>query len=222
MGNAMTIFNVEKDYGDYLKHSLKFLLRIVIRPAVDLFLRYPRELNRKQTINLYRMDVFLLEIFDYVNKKNLPASLLREIHTIAEKRHLVKYLTNDEMGSLVEPNLSKNRLDMLDQLKEDVTDFFEYLKESVYLSSNIEKFYQQEVDDIKNKFIGEEEDRRGWQYLAFEAIDQSNPNIPNLNKLQHVDYKLNFNLFIYGFVFFLFLFVVFRLNYKSYFSIQTN
>ena len=196
MGNDLSIFDVQKDYIEYLKHSVKFLLVLTIRPVVDLFLRYPRELNQKHTIKLYETDVCVLEIFQRFSNGNiginLPASLLREINTVATPRMVIPYPL--DVSALVEPRLCGNKQEVSDQLREDVADFFDYLKGSVYFASSLEKFYQQEVDEIKNKFIEEEEDRRGWQYLAFEAIDQKNPNIPNLSRLQHVSYRLNLNI----------------------------
>jgi hypothetical protein len=196
MGNALNFFNVEKDYIEYLKHSVRFLLILTIRPVVDLFLRYPRELNQKHTIKLYELDVYVLEMFQRFsngnNGTNLPANLLREIKTVVTPRMIIPYPM--DVSALVEPRLCENKQEVSDQLREDVAHFFEYLKGSVYFASSLEKFYQQEVDDIKNKFIDEEEERRGWQYLAFEAIDQKNPNIPNLSQLQHVSYRLNLNV----------------------------
>ena len=196
MGNDLSIFNVQKDYIEYLKHSVKFLLALTIRPVVDLFLRYPRELNRKHTIKLHELDVYVLEIFQRISNGNIgihfPASLLREINTVEEPRMVIPYPM--DVSVLVEPRLCGNKQEVSDQLREDVADFFAYLKESVYFASSLEKFYQQEVDEIKNKFIEEEEERRGLQYFAFEAIDQNNPNIPKLNQLQHVSYRLNLNM----------------------------
>jgi hypothetical protein len=196
MGNDLSIFNVQIDYIEYLKHSVKFLLALTIRPVVDLFLRYPRELNQKHTIKLYETDVYVLEIFQRISNGNiginLPASLLKEINTVTVPRMVIPYPM--DVSALVEPRLCGNKQEVSDQLRDDVTDFFAYLKGSVYFASSLEKFYQQEVDEIKNKFIDEEEERRGWQYFAFEAIDQNNPNIPKLNQLQHVSYRLNLNM----------------------------
>ena len=196
MGNDLSIFNVQIDYIEYLKHSVKFLLALTIRPVVDLFLRYPRELNQKHTIKLYETDVYVLEIFQRISNGNiginLPASLLKEINTVAVPRMVIPYPM--DVSAFVEPRLCGNKQEVSDQLRDDVTDFFAYLKGSVYFASSLEKFYQQEVDEIKNKFIDEEEERRGWQYFAFEAIDQNNPNIPKLNQLQHVSYRLNLNM----------------------------
>lgn len=212
MGNDLRIFNVQIDYIEYLKHSVKFLLALTIRPVVDLFLRYPRELNRKHTIKLHELDVYVLEISQgYSNGNNglvnLPANLLREINTVAVPRMVIPYPM--DVGALVEPRLCGNRQEVRDQLREDVADFFAYLKGSVNFASSLEKFYQQEVDEIKNKFIDEEEERRGWQYFAFEAIDKNNPNIPRLNQLQHVSYRLNLNI-----VFLIFILVEYiRLKY---------
>jgi len=138
----------------------------------------------------------VLEIFQRFSNGNiginLPASLLREINTVATPRMVIPYPLG--VSALVEPRLCGNKQEVSDQLREDVADFFDFLKGSVNFASSLEKFYQQEVDEIKNKFIEEEEDRRGYQYLAFEAIDQKNTNIPNLSRLQHVSYRLNLNI----------------------------
>ena len=132
MGNDLSIFNVQKDYIEYLKHSVKFLLELTIRPVVDLFLRYPRELNRKHTIKLYETDVCVLEIFQRFSNGNiginLPASLLREINTVATPRMVIPYPLG--VSALVEPRLCGNKQEVSDQLREDVADFFDYLKGS--------------------------------------------------------------------------------------------
>ena len=194
MDHSLSSVNVQDNYRKYLKHSLKLLLIIWIRPLVDLFLRFPRELNRKHTIKLTEFDLYIIEICQGNIKlgANLPASLLREKNTVVANRQFITYPI--DMTVLVEPRLCENKDDVRNQLAEDVKDFFEHIKKSVYFASNVEKFYQQKVDEIKNKFIEEEEKRRGWQYLAFEAVDENNTQIPNLNQLQNVTFRLNLKM----------------------------
>jgi hypothetical protein len=196
METSLSSVNVQDDYRKYLKHSLKFLLIIWIRPLVDLFLRFPRELNRKHTVKLAEFDLGIIEICQGITNNmfgaNLPASLLREINTVVADRKFISYPI--DMTALVEPRLCENKQDVSNQLAEDVKDFFEHIKKSVYFASSVEKFYQQEVDAIKNKFVDEEEKRRGWQYLAFEAVDENNAYIPDLNQLQNVIFRLNLKM----------------------------
>ena len=52
-------------------------------------------------------------------------------------------------------------------------------------------YFQQEVDEIKNRFVKEEEDRRGWQLLVFKAVANSNPLIPNLNQIKNNFIKIS-------------------------------
>ena len=201
MDNSLSSVNVQDDYRKYLKHSLKILLIIWIRPLVDLFLRFPREFNRKHTVKLTEFDLDIIEICQGITNNtfgtitfgtNLPASLLREINTVVTDRKIISYPI--DMTALVEPRLCENKQDVNNQLAEDVKDFFEHIKKSVYFASSVEKFYQQEVDEIKNKFIDEEEKRRGWQYLAFEAVDENNAYIPDLNQLRNVIFRLNLKM----------------------------
>ena len=166
-------------YKNMINKNIKTLILRITRPAIDLFLRYPRHDNRKNTILLYKNDVMTLDMFykdeKCEKKRGLPFFLTSETNT---HKYSSEYALEFENADLVEPKKCSNKKEVLAEINEDIEEFKNYLKYSIYYASGIEAFFQQEINEISNKFKLEEENTRGWQYLVFVAIDDPNSKIP--------------------------------------------
>ena len=173
-----------------INKNIKTLILRITRPAIDLFLRYPRHDNRKDTISIYKNDVMTLDMFykgqDNSKKRGLPYFLTSETNTHkANKAYPLEFEWND----LTEPKKC-SKSEAFDEINEDIEEFKNYLKYSIYYASGIEAFFQQEINEISNKFKNEEENTRGWQYLVFKAIDDPNSKIPK-EIIEKFDFELS-------------------------------
>ena len=66
------------------------------------------------------------------------------------------------------------------EITEDIHNFIDYMKNSIYYAAGLEAFFKQELDKIQMKFKTEENDKSAWQFHVFEAIKENKLNIPFL------------------------------------------
>jgi hypothetical protein len=66
------------------------------------------------------------------------------------------------------------------EIQEDLSEFVNCMKNSVFYGSGINRFYNQELDKFRRKFIELEVNKNRWQYYVFKYIREKNPkvNIP--------------------------------------------
>ena len=178
-------------YKNMINKNIKTLILRITRPAIDLFLRYPRHDNRKNTILLYKNDVMTLDMFykdeNNTKKRGLPLFLTSE--TKAHKYNS-DYALEFEISDLVETKKCSTKKEVQAEILEDIEEFKSYLKYSIYYASGIEAFFQQEINEISSKFKLEEENSRGWQFLVFKAIDDPNSKIPK-DVIDSFDFELS-------------------------------
>ena len=51
------------------------------------------------------------------------------------------------------------------------------MKNSVFYGSGINRFYNQELDKFRRKFIELEADKHRWQHYVFKYIKEKNPRV---------------------------------------------
>jgi GTPase Era involved in 16S rRNA processing len=178
-------------FKNMINKNIKTLILRITRPAIDLFLRYPRHDNRKNTILLYKNEVMTLDLFykdeKSAKKRGLPFFLISEANTFKDdSNHRLEF----ESSELNEPKMCSNPSEVITEINEDIDAFKNYLKYSIYYASGIEAFFQQEINEISNKFRQEEQDTRGWQYLVFKAISEENSKIPK-SIIENFDFELS-------------------------------
>lgn len=67
------------------------------------------------------------------------------------------------------------------EIEGDLKEFVNCMKNSVFYGSGINRFYNQELDKFRRKFIELEVNKNRWQYYVFKYIRDKNPkvNIPS-------------------------------------------
>ena len=63
-------------------------------------------------------------------------------------------------------NASATRDEVLVEIKEDLTEFINCMKNSVFYGAGILEYFNQELDNVKRKFINIEENELGWHSLV--------------------------------------------------------
>lgn len=67
--------------------------------------------------------------------------------------------------------------DICIELQQDTNEFIECMKNPVFYGSGIHRYYYQELDKLRRKFI-ELEDKQEWTQLVFSYINKNDPKIP--------------------------------------------
>ena len=63
------------------------------------------------------------------------------------------------------------------EIEEDLDEFVNCMKNSVFYGSGINRFYNQELDKFRRKFIELEANKNRWQYYIFKYIKDKNPKV---------------------------------------------
>ena len=131
------------------------------------------------------MDFNYKEAEHFRQQQLLPQDLLVG-HQERDREELIEPRVNKEfaVAPLAEGRRCETQEDVREDLLDDVALLFRYMKHSIFYVSGIVDYFQQAVDEIKNRFVHEEENSRGWQHLVFKAIDEANPLIPDLDQMQ--------------------------------------
>lgn len=171
------ITNDEKNAKKLICQKVETLILRLSRPAIDLFLRFPRHDNRIKTIKQYKNEVMILDMFYKEDNKRL-------------NKGLPSYLANGEFdhSSYTQLEFDENKLnpdkpttslpEAIEQIKQDIDQFSSYMINSVYYGSGLESFFKQELDKLIHLFKLEEQHERHWQHLVFKAIKDGNSKIP--------------------------------------------
>ncbi|RNA43023.1 hypothetical protein BpHYR1_008536 [Brachionus plicatilis] len=73
--------------------------------------------------------------------------------------------------------MTKNIDETLEEINQDITQFINYMKNSVYYASGLESFFKQELDKIALKFRIKENEQRLWQTCVMREIEKGNSDI---------------------------------------------
>lgn len=167
----------EENYKLLIFQKIETLILRLSRPAIDLFLRFPRHDNRIKTIKQYKNEVIIMDIFYKENN-------------VTKKRGLPSYLANGKFkddlyvqlefdADKLEPEKQTTSLpEVVQQIKDDVEEFSNYMIYSIYYGSGIEAFFKQEIDKIIHAFKLYEQNALRWQHYVFNALEKGNSKIP--------------------------------------------
>ncbi len=75
---------------------------------------------------------------------------------------------------------SRTLREIQEEVNTDIKMFLECIKNSVFFGSGISRFYNQELDIYRRRFLDLEDDKRTWSQLVFKYIHLNNgvSNIP--------------------------------------------
>ncbi len=169
--------NSESNYKNILSEKIEILILRLARPTIDLFLRFPREDNRLQTIDLYKNEVMILDMFykeGSATKRGLPFYLANGKEA-AKKNESLEFNVTD----LPKSDSCEDFSSATSQIRQDIQEFFLYMKNSIFYASGIEAFFKQELDKIAFRFRTEDKNHGTWHFLVFKSIASGNPKITN-------------------------------------------
>ena len=189
----------EKNAKRILEQQIGTLILRVARPAVELFIRFPRHDGRTQCMKRFSHEVLILDMF-YKNEKtgNFESKGLEWfLLTGKSKKDAQSSLLSLDIDKLeqdalkLDPNvfrITKNYKEAQEQIDNDLNEFQDYMKYSVFYGSGLEAFFRQELDKLKKRFASNEKDADLWRIYVYKEIDAGNPNIPYTQlKLQEVE-----------------------------------
>jgi hypothetical protein len=172
-----------------IKKGFDSLIQHLARPATDIFLRNPRSKNIRIKI-LIQYPLALLTLNSFFEKGSftkrgivqfLANGKLDEKIDVDISFSQNVLLSKQEVNSSTEL-MQKNHsnpyeklafspdspkiVDVLKEIKEDLEEFKSCMKNSVFFGSGILEYYNQELDNIRRRFIEIEENERAWQNLV--------------------------------------------------------
>ena len=63
------------------------------------------------------------------------------------------------------------------EIKEDIDEFVNCMKNSIFFGSGIQRFYNSELDKFRRRFIELEHDKQRWQFYVFKYIKLNSPKV---------------------------------------------
>jgi len=191
--------DTENNSKRILEQQIETLILRIARPAVELFIRFPRHDGRTQCMKRFSHEVLILDMF-YKNEssgkfesKGLEWFLLTgESNNDEEHNFLSLDIDKLETKALANnPNIfriTKNFNEAQQQIDKDLNEFQDYMKHSVFYGSGLEAFFKQELDKLKKRFSFNEKYADLWRIYVYKEIDAGNPNIPYTQfKLQAIE-----------------------------------
>jgi hypothetical protein len=171
-----------------IKKGFDSLIQHLARPATDILLRNPRSKNIRIKI-LLQYPLALLVLNNFFEKGSFKKHGIIQFlanGTLDEKIDADISFCQNVLLSKQEVNSSSELMqkkenpyeklafspdapkinDVLKEIKEDLEEFKSCMKNSVFFGSGILEYYNQELDNIKRRFIEIEENERAWQNLV--------------------------------------------------------
>ncbi|MGV8120117.1 MAG: dynamin family protein [Candidatus Xenobiia bacterium LiM19] len=179
-----------------LQHAFKTLFLRFARPTITLFIETPRDsLDRKNIVEHYKKEIELLKIYyagdtDHLNLENflvtgqwcvemaemmgaVPAGSSHVAKAIRKsipvKDPLDPFTTTSGEDSHFGQSSASDIPSILSELKADIDSLKDYLQNSVYYGAGFIDFCQQELDKIKDRFLGYETTWKIKTRLAMNA-----------------------------------------------------
>ncbi len=63
------------------------------------------------------------------------------------------------------------------EIKEDIDEFVNCMKNSIFFGSGIQRFYNSELDKFRRRFIELEHNKQRWQFYVFKYIKLNSPKV---------------------------------------------
>ena len=103
------------------------------------------------------------------NQEFTPRGLASYLACGQFNKHIYKNLII-EIESLTFSQNTKNFEESYQEVTNDLNELFDYLKNSIYYSSGIQRYIQQELDSLRSRFKDLHEKNNEWNSIIYSAV----------------------------------------------------
>lgn len=83
---------------------------------------------------------------------------------------------NQYAGVYFSPD-AENVAQIQNEIEEDINEFLECMKNSVFYGSGIQRYYNQELDNLRRRFISLENEKGRWSFYVFKYLKQKDSKV---------------------------------------------
>jgi len=161
---------------ELFKKGFEVLINNLARPAINIFIKSPRsKISRFKMIQEYQLELLALNTFS-INGKLYERGLISflangklgdfkiEIIKCNKKDQNPFGDDDDQFNDLTFSQNSENLTEIQNEIEQDINEFLNCMKNSIFYGSRIQRFYFSELDKFKNRFIDLEKLKGRWRY----------------------------------------------------------
>ena len=191
------------------------LIERLARPAVNIFIEKPRsQIVRIRVMEEFQMELLSLDKFivnDRIEDRGIVNFLangeLKKYDFNFGKIHFQQEISelkfdpssghNYEPYNVVNSKFNKLKFSPLPErfeqvhteIEEDINEFLNCMKNSVFYWSGIQRYYGSELDKIKRAFVELQTEKQRWAYYYEDYINENDPNDPILRLRKQTAYN---------------------------------